>query len=1017
MTFSSHRIARSVKHLITGALTSVLLFSAFIPAAASEGLDWHIWEELPTYDDGRIKPINTMARELAETICGRVSPTLSPPAKVAAGQWGALFPDNKPRQFRPSELMFSWIVEPERWEEVPFLPASHERLREELLDVPVFDAQGNRLTFVTPRQVARSQAFQAYIDDLRRRRDEIEASGRDFRPVGMDRKVHELWVAYRTFRLVSYSPQRDPGASMAFFSTLREALGVWQQIEPQLQQLSQAGLFGDDSETVATISETFAELRQMVGGSTSLEEYDATLVRLKQAAHALNEAMARYHENVLKREVPDGMDEDQAQRARSMIQVLATRSHNLALQTQSLHLFLYESGTFTPHVVPALYEVCLIVDSDSGQPMQPWLSLPGLLYGSEELLKGYPQEKVREAREAFATAAAAYRDRDAPVRAETFAHALSQFREALREIATAVEPLRRELELPESSRKVLAETAYPPPGYTLREVHYYRLDPFKWSWILNLLALTMLVLSIGRARRFLFWPGLIVLAGAQAMTIYGFTLRVMITGWAPVTNMFESVVFVSLVMGLLALGFVLYPMVGGGLKSAWRMTGIPGTWETTWMRSSQLGGRSAPGASASPYQPSASSSAGADSEYHAPTFAFARWMPWVNLLPRAGLTALAIYLLGVRPYGEAANRTVFDLVPEGFGATATVSSPAAGVVATNLLGWLVGILIMAFTAWYLPRAILAAPLGLITVPLELRRRGMTKAVDEALARKPFATAGAALAFLVAVIAYFTPVWDSSIQPLQPILRDRMWLFAHVLTITAGYGGALLAWGLGNAALAYYLFGRYRKQSPKHTVAASTEGHRPALGYAPTAKTVVRPPEPCGQLSHYIYRTVKVTVILLAAGTILGGVWADRSWGRFWGWDPKEVWALIAILVFMVIMHGRYARWINNFGLAAGSVFGMIAVVWAWYGVNFLMGPGLHSYAGEGGGGGEYVVGFFTLNLLFVGAAFWRYAAAMKGNRATPPGGSGRSGDSAEATSGDETGEMAREIRHDATVST
>ena len=57
----------------------------------------------------------------------------------------------------------------------------------------------------------------------------------------------------------------------------------------------------------------------------------------------------------------------------------------------------------------------------------------------------------------------------------------------------------------------------------------------------------------------------------------------------------------------------------------------------------------------------------------------------------------------------------------------------------------------------------------------------------------------------------------------------------------------------------------------------------------------------------------------AAGTILGGVWADYSWGRFWGWDPKEVWALIALLLYLAVLHGRYAGWLKGFGFAATTV--------------------------------------------------------------------------------------------------
>ena len=103
------------------------------------------------------------------------------------------------------------------------------------------------------------------------------------------------------------------------------------------------------------------------------------------------------------------------------------------------------------------------------------------------------------------------------------------------------------------------------------------------------------------------------------------------------------------------------------------------------------------------------------------------------------------------------------------------------------------------------------------------------------------------------------------------------------------------------------------------------------------------------LSNFIYRAMQVGVLLVAAGTILGGVWADYSWGRFWGWDPKEVWALITLLVYLVPLHGRFAGWVSTFGLVAASVVCFLSVIMAWYGVNFVLGVGLHSYGFVEGG--------------------------------------------------------------------
>jgi cytochrome c-type biogenesis protein CcsB len=181
---------------------------------------------------------------------------------------------------------------------------------------------------------------------------------------------------------------------------------------------------------------------------------------------------------------------------------------------------------------------------------------------------------------------------------------------------------------------------------------------------------------------------------------------------------------------------------------------------------------------------------------------------------------------------------------------------------------------------------------------------------------------------------------SSIDPLVPVLRDNFWLTIHVLTITLGYSAFFLAWGFGHIFLFFYLL-------------------RPVAARANQA------------MHFWLYRIIQLGVLLLAAGTILGGVWANYSWGRFWGWDPKETWALIALLCYILTLHGRLAGWWTQFGLVVASVVCFLAVLMAWYGVNFVLGKGLHSY-GFGLGGETYVVSFVVADLLFVAFAIWRY---------------------------------------------
>jgi cytochrome c biogenesis factor len=96
------------------------------------------------------------------------------------------------------------------------------------------------------------------------------------------------------------------------------------------------------------------------------------------------------------------------------------------------------------------------------------------------------------------------------------------------------------------------------------------------------------------------------------------------------------------------------------------------------------------------------------------------------------------------------------------------------------------------------------------------------------------------------------------------------------------------------------------------------------------------------LGRMIYGVTCFATLFSFVGTILGGIWADQSWGRFWGWDPKENGALLIVLWNAIILHARWGGFIRERGLAVMSVFGNIVVSLSWFGVNML-GVGLHSY--------------------------------------------------------------------------
>lgn len=199
----------------------------------------------------------------------------------------------------------------------------------------------------------------------------------------------------------------------------------------------------------------------------------------------------------------------------------------------------------------------------------------------------------------------------------------------------------------------------------------------------------------------------------------------------------------------------------------------------------------------------------------------------------------------------------------------------------------------------------------------------------------YARCAAPMAVLALILADMLPtVLNPGINPLPPVLRDNFWLVTHVVTIMIGYAAFALAFAMGHYILLRYLLNP-SKISEKSEV-------------------------------HYMLdRVLYLGIIFLAAGTILGGVWANYSWGRFWGWDPKETWSLIALLLYVFVSHGKIAGWWGHFGIAVGACLCFNGVLMTWYGVNFILGAGMHSYGF--GAGGEFWVGLVVaLDALFVG---------------------------------------------------
>jgi len=182
----------------------------------------------------------------------------------------------------------------------------------------------------------------------------------------------------------------------------------------------------------------------------------------------------------------------------------------------------------------------------------------------------------------------------------------------------------------------------------------------------------------------------------------------------------------------------------------------------------------------------------------------------------------------------------------------------------------------------------------------------------------FGSAVAGLAgFVTLLIAHNLALGGDTMEMLRAVLDTNFWLATHVITITLGYSAAFVAGGL---ALGYVLLGVFTPWLAR-PVAPST------LGRA---------------LTDMVYAIVCFTLLFSAVGTVLGGIWADQSWGRFWGWDPKENGALLIVLWYAIILHARRGGLVRDRGLMNLVIFGNIITAFSWFGVNML-GIGLHSY--------------------------------------------------------------------------
>jgi ABC-type transport system involved in cytochrome c biogenesis permease subunit len=197
-----------------------------------------------------------------------------------------------------------------------------------------------------------------------------------------------------------------------------------------------------------------------------------------------------------------------------------------------------------------------------------------------------------------------------------------------------------------------------------------------------------------------------------------------------------------------------------------------------------------------------------------------------------------------------------------------------------------------FVAW--------GSVGLCLILEKIYPRGLATAV------------GGIIGFAGLIIAHHLSLSGDTLEMMRAVLDSNFWLATHVVIITIGYSATYLA---GFLAALYILRGVFTRGLDAETGTAT---------------------------ERMVYGVICFAALFSLVGTILGGIWADQSWGRFWGWDPKENGALIIVLWNALILHVRWGKLATRRTFMALAVFGNIVTSWSWFGTN-LLGVGLHSY--------------------------------------------------------------------------
>lgn len=819
---------------------------------------------------GRVKPLDTVAREEVKEIYGRETVKLLDDSNEVVATWG------------PTGAFVDWLVRPEYWNSQPFILVDYVPLKLQILR----DSVQSQLKTIAAKSETSAEdraALEALAEEPR-----IDAAALNgvLKTVKLD-EADKAALAKTAARLSEdrkwLSPDELDAAKIVHGDHLESFMEWAAQLDAQKRKF--------DANPDSAERPTELERRAIEAGQRLLayQSYTGDEMRAAGLIRIMPRPSSKAALDYYKEVIPKARSVD------SLRELSAIEFDTL----KALDTYWNDTPRDDRHEPGENAEFdakfASWLDANS-----VWTPLKVLLQAEPEALAkaGFPEAETRAFLDAYNLFVANEKDHPGALPEDVAGGLLA----ASRALGEAISPQH-----------------YPTVAAMDRETHFNALAPFWQAPIAYGAALALLAIALGfsggRVKEMsplgkgLYRAGMLGMLVGIGLEVYGFYLRIRITGWAPVTNMYETVIWVALVTAVLAVAFeLIYHRTYVGVAGA--------------------------------------------------------AMALLGTITAANVALLDPSIKSLQPVLRSNFWLMLHVLTE-------VSSYAAFGLA-----WALG-LIATFhylTATYRRSpsfAELAAPL-VPGLPL-------------------LAVGGGGMA---ASYGVFGDAW---------LTTDSLF---YVFTIMGGLGGvitlsAILSM-LGEIANRFTSRGLGFDEAPAVETAEAVMAAEPALagvgamggsgggGGLTTAEKIraassTPPPAPrdarersmretaalIKPLSNFIYRAMQVGVLLVAAGTILGGVWADYSWGRFWGWDPKEVWALIVLLVYLVPLHGRFAGWVNTFGLVFASVVCFLSVVMAWYGVNFVLGVGLHSYGFVDGGSQGFMSVVLAGVMAFPLAAMWR----------------------------------------------